>query len=81
MNTKQKVLTLLAIAAFVFIIFFQRHVWGLPLLRFHGLRVTANGEVIDDSAGVVLESAGKELLSLTVIYTGLFFILRTERKP
>jgi hypothetical protein len=91
MNKTQKALTLLAIAAFVFIVFIKPLLipaqnpyfapsGSLELVRFGHIEP---GEVVEGyvgNFGLTLTPDGLKLLALAVVYTGLFFVLQTKRK-
>ena len=103
MNRNQKALTLIALAAFVFIVFinpffiptedaghypngepYRVPSRSLELVDFgHTETGVWGGEVPlpHGNFGLKLQPDGLKLLTLAVTYFGLFFVLRTERKP
>jgi hypothetical protein len=86
MNTKQKILTLVALAVFAVIIgdSLLHHSGELKLA---GTQSSANtkrfgqlGEAVDNSNSLTLAESGTELLGLAVVYAGLLFLLGDRRK-
>ena len=81
MNTKQKILTVVALLAFVFIGFIQPYN-DLTLLKFHEPSYEYKPGGVHDFGpyGMILTPTGMEFLGVLVIYAGLFFVLRNYPK-
>jgi hypothetical protein len=80
LNRNQKALTLVALAVFVFIIFigpmiYKWDSWIQPVRL-----VNFNASPNELWGGVWLSPDALELLTLAVVYTGLFFVLQTRTK-
>ena len=89
MNTKQKALTLLALLAFILWIliepFFVHHQKLVDIGggRFQYYEQGPRNSLLlwTTQQGFSLQPDGVKIVTLAVIYTSLFFVLRTERKP
>jgi hypothetical protein len=77
MNTPQKILTVVAIAVFVFVTIVLP--WNDPD-QWHWGKWEPEMTLLTPGSGLALSPFGLQLLVLSVVYVGLFFILKGKPK-